>query len=353
MGDGYKELVVETFKNGRLKLIKPSLEYAEDSLRWVSDSEVVEHMGADFSDVSLDTEIKRIEEMLKAEDKWSWMIELDGQVIGNVAISLSDEDSSDNGLKVGSLMILIGDKEYWGKGIGYHVGKIVLKWAYKVVGFDVVTARALKRNIGSVKLLEKLGMTFNGEVDFEGDGICKPGVWRNYHTKFISALFERFRDIPYSIPLEYGGENNSCSGKAKGLKKELDRIGVDSRYVVCTFKWSDLDLPESLLEKVVDDESTHVYLEVLIESVWCNVDPTWDSKLLKSGLPVVFEWDGKSDMNVGVKVIEKMSYEESDKVMNGYWSEEDFRIDFERNGEFYVGLNAFTELIRLGRNFQG
>lgn len=62
----------------------------------------------------------------------------------------------------------------------YHVGKTVLKWAHKKAGFDVISARALKRNIGSVKLLEKLGMFFNGESDFEGDGTCKSGVWKNY-----------------------------------------------------------------------------------------------------------------------------------------------------------------------------
>lgn len=131
--------------------------------------------------------------------------------------------------------------------------------------------------------------------------------------KSIIALFNEIRDIPYSIPLSTTEINNSCSGKAIVLKERLAKLGIESRYRVVSFKWSDLNLPKEVLEVPHQNDSTHVYLEVLLNGNWINVDPTWD-KELNSVLPVN-QWDGKSDTNIAVKVIDVFSLEESHNIM--------------------------------------
>ena len=51
----YRELIVDK----SIKLVRPSLSSAQASLEWLSDPEIGQYMGADFTGVSLDTEQKR------------------------------------------------------------------------------------------------------------------------------------------------------------------------------------------------------------------------------------------------------------------------------------------------------
>lgn len=107
----------------------------------------------------------------------------------------------------------------------------------------------------------------------------------------LLATFGRVRDIPYAIPLSPSEPDRCCSGKAKSLKAWLDMRGYDSRYRVCEFRWSDIGLPPEVLAVPHADDSTHVYVEVLVDGRWTILDPTWDSGLA-SVLPVT-EWDGR------------------------------------------------------------
>ncbi len=163
-----------------LRLVTPDLHHAAQSLSWVESLDVVQYMGADFPSPTLEGEKRRIEEIMSNKDEYSWMVEYDGKVIGNVCINSIAEATQQFGVKAGNLTVLIGDKNYWGKGIGVKVCTAILAWAFEEASFMRMTARALQENIASIKTLQKLGFEEVGTEPYEGLVQGKPSVWRNF-----------------------------------------------------------------------------------------------------------------------------------------------------------------------------
>lgn len=160
-------------------------------------------------------------------------------------------------------------------------------------------------------------------------------------TLNLIEAFESIRDIPYRIPLSMTEEDNCCSGKAIRLKKILEAHGYDVRYRVCSFSWKEsFNLPRHIEDIPHDDASTHVYLEVKIETNWINVDPTWDVDL-KDILDIT-HWDGMSNTPVAVRSITLFDDETSRKIMEES-SDEDAEKDLDQNGKFYAALNDWFE----------
>lgn len=177
---GYEELTSDD-----VRLIQPDLEHAEPSLLWVKDNDVVQYMGADFPAPTVEGERARIQEILENKDEYSWMIEMDGAVIGNVCINSIQESTQKYGQKSGNLTFLIGDKNFWGKGIATKACEAVLDWARRD-GFQVMFARALQENTGSMKTLVKLGFKPTTTEPYEGLVAGKPSVWYNFELKLLS-----------------------------------------------------------------------------------------------------------------------------------------------------------------------
>ena len=156
-------------------------------------------------------------------------------------------------------------------------------------------------------------------------------------------IFNKIRDIPYKISLDFSEENHACSGKATKLKKELERMGYSCRFRVCEFYWSQLQLPEKLLKISHSDLATHVFLEAQINNLWIKLDPTWDSGLSK--VFPISEWDGQSSTILAVSPIKTYGIEESKQIMANN-NRHEFEDDIKVNGKFYQALNQWTSKIR-------
>lgn len=170
----YEELAVDG-----VNLVSPDMEHAEASLSWVKEIDVVQFMGADFPSPTVEGERKRIREILDSHDEYSWMIELDGKVIGNVCINSIQESTKKCGRKAGNLTILIGYKDFWGKGIATKVCGAVIDWAKKA-GFQKMLARALEENAGSKRTLLKLGFKEIGTEPYDGLVHGNTSIWHNF-----------------------------------------------------------------------------------------------------------------------------------------------------------------------------
>lgn len=177
-----------------IRLIEPHTYHAPESLKWLSQPEIGQHMGADFSDVSLATETKRLQDMIDSTDEYNWMIELNENVIGNVCInSIAERTKADN-CRSGSMAILIGDRDSWGKQIARYVNRAVLDWAFMNGGFAMLHARIMLENIGSMKSFTALGFEETGTEEEKMDD--KMIRWNHYRmTK------ENFLTIQRSNPL--------------------------------------------------------------------------------------------------------------------------------------------------------
>jgi len=157
----------------------------------------------------------------------------------------------------------------------------------------------------------------------------------------IIKAFNSVKDVPYRIPLSSEEEDHCCSGKHKRLKDLLK--GYKTRYRICDFKWSSLDLPERVKIVKHDDDCTHMYLEVFLDGKWVVVDATWDK-----GLSRVFEineWDGKTDTKIAVIPTNIYSPGKSLEILNA----ENIEEDLGRNGDFYEAFNEWLEDIRKGK----
>lgn len=61
-------------------------------------------------------------------------------------------------------------KKYWNKGFATETAKKCLDFGFNNLNIEKIVGRAMKENIGSIRVLEKIGMTFKENFDFEGQG---------------------------------------------------------------------------------------------------------------------------------------------------------------------------------------
>ncbi|MBB6369173.1 GNAT family N-acetyltransferase [Chryseobacterium shigense] len=59
-------------------------------------------------------------------------------------------------------------RNYWNKGLATETAKKCLDFGFNELKIERIVGRAMKENIGSIKVLEKIGMTFKESFDFEG-----------------------------------------------------------------------------------------------------------------------------------------------------------------------------------------
>lgn len=163
-----------------LELVEPRMEHALASLSWVQTIDVVQYMGADFPCPTLEGEQKRIAQILENTDEYSWMIENNKTCIGNVSINDIAATTKHCNRRAGNLTVLIGEKESWGKGIGYRACRAVIAWAFQESTFEILAARALKENTSCISLLSKLGFTETGREPYEGLVHGKKSEWRRF-----------------------------------------------------------------------------------------------------------------------------------------------------------------------------
>ena len=58
-------------------------------------------------------------------------------------------------------------QKYWNKGFATETAKKCIDHGFHELGIERIIGRAMKENIGSVKVLEKIGMTFKAYFEFE------------------------------------------------------------------------------------------------------------------------------------------------------------------------------------------
>ena len=102
----------------------------------------------------------------------------------NEMIGAGEYNLRDHGNKTGEIGYII-HPDYWGKGIATEVAKLLIEFGFKVFRLHRIFATCDPRNSGSIKVLEKSGMTKEGrmrEVLWVKDG------WRD---SFLYSILER------------------------------------------------------------------------------------------------------------------------------------------------------------------
>lgn len=174
-----RDIDITFYRNtSKLRLVRPDPTFASTTIRWIGQQDVTKYLGADFSGMTVEDEVNHLNTMLTDPNCFSWMIELDGEIVGNVEINEINELTDKYGVKAGAFCTLIGDKSNWGKGLGSCSKQAACNWAFKEGAFELIEAKAYVRNYRSWSALEKLGYKYHGVEDGEVEG--QPVQWKVY-----------------------------------------------------------------------------------------------------------------------------------------------------------------------------
>ncbi len=87
---------------------------------------------------------------------------------------------------------LIGDKEYWGKGLAKEATILMLYHGFYVLGLERIEARQLLHNISSIKVNEKCG--------FKTEGVLRKAVYKNGAYRDLNLMSVIKEDFDAILP---------------------------------------------------------------------------------------------------------------------------------------------------------
>ena len=83
----------------------------------------------------------------------------DGLPLGNISLVHISEIH-----KTAEIYIVIGQKEYWGKGIMLEAERLIIEWAFNSLKLEKIRADAVANNIASIITMKKLGFQIEGTL---------------------------------------------------------------------------------------------------------------------------------------------------------------------------------------------
>jgi RimJ/RimL family protein N-acetyltransferase len=131
-----------------------------DLMKWVNDEEVTRYLGSLMTPpLSPSAEEGFLEmAMTRSETHKVFAIEtLAGEFAGGIDLRVIDQ--IDRRAEVG---IVIGFKEFWGKGYGTDAMKVLLKFAFERLNLNRVSLRVFDYNQRAIKSYEKCGFKREG-----------------------------------------------------------------------------------------------------------------------------------------------------------------------------------------------
>lgn len=125
---------------------------------WYADPDVVRFSNNQYRSFTLNGQRSYVFNCLKNPDINLYGIFDENLHIGNIV--LKDLNSHH---KRGEISYVVGNKEYWGKGVGYFAVSSIIKVAKKEFKLKKLFAGLAEENIGSRKVLEKNRFVLEGK----------------------------------------------------------------------------------------------------------------------------------------------------------------------------------------------
>lgn len=126
----------------------------ENYLKWMNDPEINKYLESRFMTHTIDSLKDFVTSMNSSEN--------------NVLFAIIDKESDTHigNIKLGNIHpvhkyadigLIIGDKNYWGRGIATNAIKLVSEFAFEELNLRKVFAGVYENNIGSIRAFEKCG----------------------------------------------------------------------------------------------------------------------------------------------------------------------------------------------------
>jgi len=137
--------------------------------RWMNDPEVTRYTESRFCTHTVEDIKCYIEKETQSGSVFLAIIAKESNKhIGNIKIHRINKRH-----KHGEMSLLIGDKDYWGRGIATEAIKLMTDYAFTVLSFHKLYASVYSVNIGSIKAFKKAG--FKEEGTMKEQYFCEGG----------------------------------------------------------------------------------------------------------------------------------------------------------------------------------
>lgn len=151
----------------------------EEYVQWVNDPEVTKGLATGVYPSGIENLKSYITGVINDPNAIMFAVcDLEGVHIGNIKL-----DRFDHIAKTAELGLMIGNKSYWGKGIGSEMCRLILEYAFKELNLRKVSLTVFSNNPAAIKLYQKLG--------FEIEGTLKQHVFAEgeFHDKHWMSYF--------------------------------------------------------------------------------------------------------------------------------------------------------------------
>ena len=133
-------------------------------INWLNDPEVVKYSSQKKFKHSYESCLKYYNKC-QIEDCFFLAIYIKKKHVGNLYCKLKSFKSI-------SIRILLGDKNFWNKGIGFLVYKILINNFFFNLNYEKVYSNTINKNIGMIKIFKKLNKVYKFKM-LKKKGIVK------------------------------------------------------------------------------------------------------------------------------------------------------------------------------------
>lgn len=162
-------------------------------VKWYNDPKVRKTLVVDEV-FELDKTIVWFNTLAANETRTDFMVEsLDGVSIGITGLIDIDQKN-----KTAQCYCVIGEKPFWGKGVGTEIHSVLFQWGFETLGIEKIWAHIRTNNPAIYRVVEKLGFKIEGTL--RQDKIIDGQRIDLYH---IGLLRDEF--IPSHIHYEVNG----------------------------------------------------------------------------------------------------------------------------------------------------
>ncbi len=155
-----------------IKLIPFSKVHLEPSRQWMNDKEICQLFNRVYRPLTVSAQQNWFKKIMKDTTQLILAIEAGGVYVGNVGLKNMDSVN-----KRCEFYIFIGNKEYWGKGVGTEATNMVID-RVKKMKMHKIYLHVDETNIAARKLYKKTG--------FVEEGVLKDELFRN--GKYINMI---------------------------------------------------------------------------------------------------------------------------------------------------------------------
>ena len=152
----------------RHRILRP--EDLADLMSIVGDSEVMTYIGVDGG-IALSREEAEdaLTKMIafwnqRGFGRWAVLNKSTGHLIGLCGLRLMDNTPE---------LFYAFAKEVWGSGLATESAKACLRYGFEELGFDRIVAASRHANAASIRVMEKIGMKYEKDINYQGvDAVC-------------------------------------------------------------------------------------------------------------------------------------------------------------------------------------